>query len=318
MIKKVVLEQAAQEFAEATAKRPFVYELPPEQGREVLERLQSNLKVSMPDIDEEWIQVQGGPTGLVPVRIVKPKGATGTLPAIFYIHGAGWVFGSAHTHDRLVRELATRCGAAVVFPEYDRAPEAKYPVQIEQNHAAARWVMEHGGEKGLDADRMAVCGDSVGGNMAAVLALTAKERGDVRLRGQVLFYPVTDARFDTDSYQRFATGYYLSRDGMKWFWDQYTTDPSQRAESHASPLRARAEELRDLPPALVLNGEADVLCDEGQLYAARLREAGNDVTSVRLAGMIHDFAMLNVLRDTNAYKASMELATAMLRRWLSS
>lgn len=315
--KQIVLEKAAQEFADANAKRPFIYELPPEQGREVLEKLQSDPAVPRPEVDEEWIQVQGGPTGIVPVRIVRPKGATGTLPVIFYIHGAGWVFGSAHTHDRLVRELAVRTGAAVVFPEYDRAPEAKYPTQIEQNYAAAQWVAQHGAEKGLDPSRMAVAGDSVGGNMSIVLTLMAKERGDVRLLGQVLFYPVTDANFDTESYKQFATGYYLNRDGMKWFWDQYTTDPAQRAESHASPLRASDRELRGLPPALVLNGEADVLRDEGEAYAARLREAGNDVTAVQLAGMVHDFAMVDLLRDTNANKAAMGLAVAKLREWLN-
>ncbi|TYB66814.1 alpha/beta hydrolase [Nonomuraea sp. PA05] len=316
--KTVVLEPAAQQFADANAKPPFIYQVPPEQGREILEKLQSDPNVPKPEIDEEWIQVQGGPTGVIPVRIVKPKGATGTLPVIFYIHGAGWVFGSAHTHDRLVRELAVRCGAAVVFPEYDRAPEAKYPTQIEQNYAAAQWVMQHGDEKGLDASRMAVCGDSVGGNMSIVLAMMAKERGDVRLLGQALFYPVTDANFDTESYKQFATGYYLNRDGMKWFWDQYTTDPAQRNEPHASPLRAKDEDLRGLPPALVLNGEADVLRDEGEAFAGRLRQAGNDVTAVRLAGMVHDFAMVDLLRDTNANKTAMELATGMLRRWLGT
>nr|WP_055503733.1 alpha/beta hydrolase [Nonomuraea pusilla] len=316
MISKVVLEKAAQDFADANSKHPFIYELPPEQGREILERVQSGDGVPKPEIDEEWVQVQGGPTGMVPVRVVRPKGATGTLPVIFYIHGAGWVFGSAHTHDRLVRELAVRCEAAVVFPEYDRAPEARYPTQTEQNYTAAQWVMRDGPDRGLDSSRMAVCGDSVGGNMAAVLALMAKERGDVRLLGQVLFYPVTDAAFDTESYRQFATGYYLNRDGMKWFWDQYTTDPRQREEIHASPLRASTGQLRGLPPALVLNGEADVLRDEGEAYAAKLREAGVDVTAVRLAGMIHDFAMLDALRETRAYQAAMELATATLRRWL--
>ncbi|HEX2313264.1 MAG TPA: alpha/beta hydrolase [Thermomonospora sp.] len=315
---KVVLEKAAQDFADANSEHPFIYELPPEQGRQVLEDLQSDPNVPKPDIDEEWIQVQGGPTGVVPVRIIKPKGVTGTLPVVFYVHGAGWVFGSAHTHDRLCRELAVRSHAAVVFPEYDRAPEARYPTQIEQNYTAARWVMEHGSEKSLDASRMAVCGDSVGGNMSTVLSLMAKERGDVNLLCQVLFYPVTNADFDTESYHQFATGYYLNRDGMKWFWDQYTTDPQQRADIHASPLRASTEQLRGLPPALVLTGEADVLRDEGEAYAAKLREAGVDVTAVRLAGVIHDFAMIDLLRDTNANKAAMELATTALREVLGS
>ncbi|MER6947983.1 alpha/beta hydrolase [Nonomuraea sp. NPDC000554] len=316
--RKVVLEKAAQDFADANAKRPFIYELPPEQGRELLEKVQSDPSVPKPEIDDEWIQVQGGPTGVIPVRIVRPRGATGTLPVIFYIHGAGWVFGSAHTHDRLVRELAVRTNAAVVFPEYDRAPEAQYPTQIEQNYAAAQWVMEHGREKGLDPSRMVAAGDSVGGNMAAVLALMAKERQDVRLLGQVLFYPVTDASFDTGSYRQFATGYYLNRDGMKWFWDQYTTDPGRRGEIYASPLRATTGQVRDLPPALIINGEADVLRDEGEAYAAKLREAGVEVTAVRLGGMIHDFVMLDVLRDTHATRAAMDLATTAIRKALHS
>ncbi|MEU7003739.1 alpha/beta hydrolase [Nonomuraea sp. NPDC046570] len=314
--KKVVLEKAAQDFAYANSKPPFIYELPPEQGREVLEKLQSDPSVPKPDVDEEWIQVRGGPTGVIPIRIIKPKGATGTLPVIFYIHGAGWVFGSALTHDRLVRELAVGTHAAVVFPEYDRAPEAKYPTQIEQNYAAAQWVMNHGPEKNLDPARMAVAGDSVGGNMSAVLALMAKDRGDVNVVAQVLFYPVTDADFDTESYRQFATGYYLNRDGMKWFWDQYTTDPAQRAEVYASPLRASKDQLRGLPPALVLNGEADVLRDEGEAYAAKLREAGVEVTAVRLAGMVHDFAMVDLLRDTHANQTAMELAITSLRKAL--
>ncbi|MDL4773549.1 MULTISPECIES: alpha/beta hydrolase [Thermomonosporaceae] len=314
---RVVLERAAQEFADANARRPYIYELPPQEGREVLEKLQSDPSVPMPEIDEEWIQVHGGPTGVVPVRIVKPRDATGTLPVIFYTHGAGWVFGSAHTHDRLVRELAIRSDAAVVFPEYDRSPEAKYPTAVEQSYAAARWVMRHGAEKGLDPTRMAVAGDSVGGNMATVLALMAKDRGDVNVVGQVLFYPVTDADFDTESYHQFATGYYLNRDGMKWFWDQYTTAPEQRAEVYASPLRASVDQLRGLPPAMVLNGEADVLRDEGEAYAAKLREAGVEVTAVRLAGMVHDFAMIDLLRDTHANKAAMELATTALHEVLN-
>jgi acetyl esterase len=313
---RVVLEPSAQAFAEANSRPPFIYELPPEKGRQVLEDLQSDPSVSKPEIDEEWIQVKGGPTGVVPVRIIRPKGLTGALPVVFYIHGAGWVFGSAHTHDRLCRELAVGAQAAVVFPEYDRSPEAKYPTAIEQNYAAAQWVMQHGAEKQLDPSRMAVCGDSVGGNMAAVLCLMAKDRGDVLVNGQVLFYPVTNADFDTESYQLFGTGYYLNRDGMKWFWNQYTADPRQRSDIYASPLRATRQQLAGLPPAMILNGEADVLRDEGEAYASRLREAGVDVTAVRFAGMVHDFAMIDLLRDSDANKAAMELATSALRKAL--
>ncbi|MDX2599779.1 alpha/beta hydrolase [Streptomyces caniscabiei] len=307
-----VLEPAAAAFAEATANPPFLFELPPAEGRKAVDEVQSG-EIAMPETDEEWITVSGGPTGSVRARVVRPAGAEGVLPVILYIHGAGWVFGNAHTHDRLVRELAVGARAAVVFPEYDLSPEARYPVAIEQNYAVAKWVVEQGASKDLDGTRLAVAGDSVGGNMTAALTLMAKERGDVPLVQQVLFYPVTDASFDTGSYHQFATGYFLRRDGMQWFWDQYTTDEAERARITASPLRASVEQLKDLPPALVVTGEADVLRDEGEAYANKLREAGVAVTAVRFQGIIHDFVMLNALRETHAAEAAITLATTTLR-----
>ncbi|MET9459119.1 alpha/beta hydrolase [Streptomyces canus] len=307
-----VLEPAAQAFAEATANPPYLFDLGPVEGRKTVDEVQSG-EIAKPAVDEEWVTVQGGPTGSVRTRIVKPAGATGTLPVVIYLHGAGWVFGNAHTHDRLVRELAVGTGAAVVFPEYDLSPEARYPVAVEQNYAVARWVVEQGASKGLDATRIAVAGDSVGGNMTAALTLMAKERGDVPLVQQVLFYPVTDASFDTGSYRQFAEGYFLRRDAMQWFWDQYTTDEKQRAEITASPLRASVDQLRDLPPALVITAEADVLRDEGEAYANRLREAGVPVTAVRYQGIIHDFVMLNALRGTHAAEAAIAQAVSTLR-----
>ncbi|MEV7117376.1 alpha/beta hydrolase [Kitasatospora griseola] len=307
-----ILEPQAREFAEATANPPYLFDLGPEEGRKAVDEVQSG-EIELPAIDEEWITVPGGPTGSVRTRIVRPAGATGTLPVILYIHGAGWVFGNAHTHDRLVRELAVGAGAAVVFPEYDLSPEARYPVAIEQNYAVARWIVAEGAGEGLDATRLAVAGDSVGGNMSAALTLMAKERGDVPLVQQVLFYPVTDASFDTPSYHRFATGYFLRRDAMQWFWDQYTTDEQQRAEITASPLRATVEQLTGLPPALVVTGEADVLRDEGEAYANKLRQAGVPVTAVRYQGVIHDFVMLNALRGTHAAEGAISQAVATLR-----
>ncbi|MFF3875833.1 alpha/beta hydrolase [Streptomyces sp. NPDC001978] len=307
-----VLEPAAAAFTQATANPPYLFDLPPAEGRKAVDEVQSG-EIAKPDVDEEWITVSGGPTGSVRARIVKPAGAEGTLPVLVYIHGAGWVFGNAHTHDRLVRELAVGVGAAVVFPEYDLSPEARYPVAIEQNFAVARWIVEEGASKGLDADRIAVAGDSVGGNMTAALTLMAKERGGVPLVQQVLFYPVTDANFDTGSYHQFATGYFLRRDGMQWFWDQYTTDEAERAQITASPLRATTEQLTGLPPALVITGEADVLRDEGEAYANKLREAGVAVTSVRYQGIIHDFVMLDALRETHAAEAAINQAVATLR-----
>jgi acetyl esterase len=312
-----VLEPAAQSFAEATANPPFLFDLPPAEGRNAVADVQSG-EIAKPDVDEEWVTVSGGPTGEVQVRLVKPRGATKTLPVIFYIHGAGWVFGDAQTHDRLVRELAVGAGAAVAFPEYDRSPEARYPVAIEQNYTAARWVESDGAGKGLDASRIAVVGDSVGGNMAIALTLMAKERGGPALSAQVLFYPVTDANFDTPSYLQFAEGYFLRRDGMQWFWDQYTTDEAARNEITASPLRASLEQLAGLPPALVITGEADVLRDEGEAYANKLRLAGVPVTAVRYQGIIHDFVMLNALRETHAADAAIKQATQFLAEALGT
>ncbi|MFL5993110.1 MAG: alpha/beta hydrolase [Streptomyces sp.] len=307
-----VLEPAAQAFVEATANPPYLFDLGPVEGRKTVDEVQSG-EIAKPAVDEEWVTVQGGPTGTVRTRIVKPAGATGPLPVVIYLHGAGWVFGNAHTHDRLVRELAVGTGAAVVFPEYDLSPEARYPVAVEQNYTVAQWVVKQGAAKGLDATRIAVAGDSVGGNMTAALTLMAKERGDVPLVQQVLFYPVTDASFDTGSYHQFAEGYFLRRDAMHWFWDQYTTDEKQRAEITASPLRASVDQLRDLPPALVITAEADVLRDEGEAYANKLREAGVPVTAVRYQGIIHDFVMLNALRETHAAEAAIAQAVSTLR-----
>ena len=310
-----ILEPAAQAFAEATADPPFLFDLPLAEGRAAVDKVQSG-EVAKPDVDIEDTTVPGGPSGAVPVRIVRPKGATGALPVIVYIHGAGWVFGGTLTHDRLIRELAAGTGAAVVFPVYSLSPEAKYPTALEESYAVASWVAEHGAGKNLDGTRLVVAGDSVGGNMSAATTILAKERGGPKITAQVLFYPVTDANFDTGSYHQFAAGYFLRRDGMQWFWNQYTTDPDQRAQITASPLRASTDDLAGLPPALVITGEADVLRDEGEAYAAKLRSAGVSVIATRYGGIIHDFVMLNPLRETNAAGAAITQAQAYLRNAL--
>ena len=315
MTSKPVLEPAAEEFAGATANPPYLFDLGPDKGREVVDDVQSG-EIAKPDVDVTDMTVPGGPSGQVSVRVLRPLGTTGPLPVIVYIHGAGWVFGNAHTHDRLIRELAIGANAAVVFPNYSLSPDAKYPTAIEESYAVAQWVTQHAVEQNLDPARIAIAGDSVGGNMTAALTLLAKQRGDVNFAQQVLFYPVTDASFDTDSYHQFAEGYFLRRDAMQWFWDQYTTDPTQRAEITASPLRASLEELAGLPPALVITGEADVLRDEGEAYAAKLRAAAVPVTAVRYHGIIHDFVMLNALRDTHAATAAIAQANATLRTTL--
>ncbi len=310
--KNISLEPAAQAFVEATANPPYLYQLAPEDGRKAVDGVQDE-PIFKPAIDEEWIEIPGGPSGTVQVRIVRPAGVTGTLPVIVYTHGAGWVFGDAHTHDRLVRDLAVGANAAVVFPEYGRSPEVRYPHAIEQVWATAQWIARAGTDKNLDGTRLGVAGDSVGGNMTAALTLLAKERGGIDITAQVLFYPVTDAAFDTASYHEFAEGYFLTREGMKWFWDQYTTDEAERAQITASPLRATIDQLSGLPPALVITAEADVLRDEGEAYAAKLRQAGVPTTAVRYQGIIHDFVMVNSLHDTFAAKAAVAQAVAFLR-----
>jgi len=307
-----VLEPAAQEFADATDKPPFLFDLPVEEGRRTVDSVQDG-DVPAPAVDVTDLTIPGGPSGQVSIRVYRPAGSTGPLPVLLYTHGAGWVFGNAHTHDRLVRELTVRANAATVFTEYSLSPEAKYPTAIEEVYAALQWIAAEGAAQDLDASRIAVAGDSVGGNMTAAITLMAKERGGPAIAAQLLYYPVTDAAFDTGSYLQFAEHHWLRRDAMQWFWDQYTTDPAQRAEPTASPLRASLEQLAGLPPALVVTGEADVLRDEGEAYAAKLRSAGVLVTAVRYGGAIHDFVMVNSMRDTRAATAATAQGGEFLR-----
>jgi acetyl esterase/lipase len=313
---KHFLEPAAQEFADATSKPPFLYELGPDGARKVLDDVQA-APIAKAKVADKWITVPAD-VGEVRVRIVKPLDAIDALPTILYMHGGGWVLGNAGTHDRLVRELAVGVNAAVVFVEYDRSPEAHYPVAIEQGYATAQWITQHAAAEGLDATRMAVAGDSVGGNMTAALAILAKQRGDVTFVQQSMYYPVTDAGQDTDSYREFAEGPFLLAKSMAWFWDAYLPDDAKRAEITASPLRASIEQLAGLPEAFVIVDENDVLRDEGEAYARKLVEAGVRTTSVRYNDIHHDFMMLNPLRETAAATGAIEQAIHVLRKALGT
>jgi acetyl esterase/lipase len=310
------LEPAAAELVDATSRPPFIYQLDPAAARKVLDDLQA-APIELAEVDERWITVPAS-VGEVRVRIVTPKGAEGPLPAVLYIHGGGWVLGNAGTHDRLVRELAVGARAALVFVEYDRSPEARYPVAIEQAYAVAEWITASGAEHGLDASRLAVAGDSVGGNMTAAVTLMAKQRGTVRFVHQSMYYPVTDAAQDTASYREYAEGWYLAAAGMAWFWDAYLQDAEKRSEITASPLRASLEELAGLPPAFLIVDENDVLRDEGEAYARKLTEAGVRTVSVRYNGTVHDFMMLNPLRATAATSAAIAQAITVLRHALGT
>jgi acetyl esterase/lipase len=222
----------------------------PSEARAVLEGLQSSVKVDLPkaNVAERTINTEGQAVKLV---VVRPAGVTGTLPAFMFFHGGGWVLGDFPTHERLVRDLVAGSGAAAVFVEYDRSPEAPYPVAINQAYAATSWVAAHGSEIGVDGRRLAVAGNNVGGNMAAVVALMAKDRGRPDIKCQVLLWPVTNAAFDTASYDDFAEGHFLTRNMMKWFWDSYTTDPRERQDVYTSPLQASNERLKGLAPAII-------------------------------------------------------------------
>ena len=309
----IVLEPAAQEVADAFSKPPFLYELEYPAARKILDDAQVAARVEMLPIDEEWVTVPSA-YGDARVRLIRPKGADGILPVILYMHGGGWVLGNAATHDRLVRELAVGAEAALAFVEYPNAPEGRYPVAIEQGYATAQWITREGATKALDPSRMAVAGESVGGDMSAALTLMAKERDDVRFVHAGIYYPVTDAAMDTDSYEEFADGPYLRRKSMEWFWDAYLPDLAKRKEITASPNQATVEQLRGLPPTLLLVDEADVLRDEGEAYAAKLRRAGVPVTTVRYDGTIHDFMLLNSMSQTRATRAAVAQAIAFLRQ----
>jgi len=292
-----------------------IEQLTPKDARAVLVGAQSGVKLTLPkaDVSEKTIQVNGQPLQLT---IVRPAGVKGELPVFMFFHGGGWVLGDFPTHERLVRNLVVGSGAAAVFVNYTPSPEAHYPVAINQAYAATKWVAEHGKEINVDGQRLAVAGNSVGGNMAAVVALMAKDQGTPAIRFQVLLWPVTDASFDTGSYNQYAEGHFLTRNMMKWFWDNYTTDAKQRNEIYASPLRATTAQLKGLPPALVQTASADVLRDEGEAYARKLDEAGVAVTSVRYNGMIHDYGLLNVVSQVPAVRSAMLQASEELKQHL--
>jgi acetyl esterase len=301
------LEMQTQRFVDAAAGGPPLYTLSPEDARNVLEQAQAgDVRKQPADIEDKVLPV--GPSGRVSVRIVRPKGADGKLPVVVYVHGGGWILGSSSTHDRLIREIANGARAAVVFVNYTPSPEAHYPVAIEEAYAAAKYVADHADELGIDASRLAIAGDSVGGNMATALTMLAKERGGPTIRFQALFYPVTDATFDTESYRKFAEGPWLTRRNMQWFFDAYAPDVASREQPTISPLRATLEQLEGLPPALIITDENDVLRDEGEAYAHKLMDAGVRVKAMRALGTIHDFMMLNALADTPAVRAALEIA----------
>ena len=309
-----LLEPATRKFVENVNKQGGtpIYKLSPKDARKVLSDLQASEVAKLP-VDVEDLNIPAGPDGQVSIRIIRPKGNKEVLPVVMYFHGGGWVLGDKGTHDRLVREIANGAGAAVIFVNFTSSPEAQYPEPIEEAYTATKYIAENGKNLNLDSSRLAVAGDSVGGNMAAAVLLLAKERGGPKIDYQVLFYPVTDANFDTASYQQFASDIWLTREAMKWFWDNYLPDKEARKQPTASPLQASVEQLKGQPPALIITDENDVLRDEGEAYAHKLIQAGVNVTAVRYMGTIHDFVMLNPLAGTPATCSAVGLVNENLR-----
>lgn len=271
----VPLEPAADKVCDQPSVPPSIFQLPPEEGRKVLEKAQ-DMPVYRYPASVSFDCVNTGKWGSIPVYFISPKEEK-FKNIIFYIHGAGWVFGSFHTHEKLVRELAARTDSLVIFPEYSRSPEAKYPMAI------------------------------------AMVLMSLMRHGPV-IHRLLLYYPVTNACFDTPSYRQFATDYYLYREGMKWFWNQYTDSCEERNEITASPLRAGSDCLKGFPPTMIINGQADVLRSEGEAFGEKLRCAGVDVTAVQIQGTIHDFVMLNALDQTNACRTAMDVSVGWLNR----
>ncbi len=308
------LEPVTRAFVENVNKQGGtpIYELSPENARKVLSDLQAAEVAKLP-ADIEDLNLPVGPGGQVSVRIIRPKGSKENLPAIMYFHGGGWVLGGKDTHDRLVREIANGANAAVVFVNFTLAPDAKYPTQIEEAYAATKYIAENGKNLKLDPSKIVLAGDSVGGNMVAAVLLLAKERNGPKIAYQVLFYPVTDANFETLSYKQFATEIWLTREAMKWFWNNYLPDEEARKQPTASPLQASIDQLKGQPSALIITDENDVLRDEGEAYAHKLIQAGVNVTAVRYLGTIHDFVMLNALAGTPATCRAIDLMNETLK-----
>lgn len=292
-----------------------VESLPIADARKVLEDAQSSVNVDLSGIEEsEKTITQDGYT--IRLNIVRPQGNKNKLPVFIFIHGGGWVLGDYPTHKRLVRDLVVTSGFCAVFVNYSPSPEAKYPTAINEIYAATKWVSQHGEEINVDGKKLAVVGNSVGGNMSIVTCLRAKEENGPEIKVQLLLWPVTDATFDWDSYTLYGKQRFLTTPLMKWMFDQYTTDEEERKNIHLSPLQASIEELRGLPPTLITVAENDILRDQGEALGRKLDEAGVRVSTIRFNGVIHDWGMLNGYARIPETCSLIGISAAMLKYYL--
>ena len=291
----------------AAAASPPLETLTPEAARPLTARLQA-LAGPPEGIARVESRTIAGPAGDIPVRIYTPQG-DGPFPAFVYYHGGGWVLGDLDAVDVPCRRIANRAACVVVSVDYRLAPEHKFPAAVEDAYAVAAWLAANGSSIGVDASRLAVGGDSAGGNLAAVVALMARDKAAFSLRHQVLLYPVTNRDFSTRSYRENGEGYYLTRAAMEWFWNHYLGDERDARHPYASPMRA--DDHRGLAPALVITAEYDPLRDEGEAYAQRLADADVPVLARRYPGMIHGFCWIPGAIEQG--KHALDLAAATLK-----
>jgi acetyl esterase len=303
-------------LAEVNKNSSPYWELPGPQVRAVLTGLQAKTHVDMSGVTTTEKTISEGGRD-VKLYVMKPERLKDAPPVIMFIHGGVWIAGNFENHKRLVRDLVVGTDAAVVFPEYTPIPDAVYPTQIEEIYGAVKWVAAHGEEIGVDGRRLAIAGNSVGGNMSAALTLMTKDRGGPKILFQALLIPATDTNFETESYRTFDTGRFLPRAFMQFGWNIYAPDAKTRKEPYAAPLQANIELLRGLPPALVITAENDPLRDEGEAYARKLKEAGVEVTAIRYEGMIHDFVLLNGIRDVPGTQAALRQISAEIKQRLN-
>lgn len=313
------LNTETEEFITAVEEQAAapLYELSPIEARNFLLTIQEkNHKEIEAEIHDKKIQLDNAP-GLE-IRIVRPKGTKEKLPVILYIHGGGWIMGEKDTHDMLIRKLANCTNTAVIFPSYSPSPEARYPEALNQIYGVLQYIKKNSDDLNINSDKIVIAGDSVGGNMAAAVTIMSKKENGPRIIMQALFYPVTNADMDTKSYDYFKDGPWLTKKAMEWFWDAYVPDKKERDSIYISPLKASIEDLKGLPPALIITDENDVLRDEGEAYARKLEQAGVKVISARINGTHHDFMMLNALINTEPARGAFILACNAIKNALYS
>lgn len=292
-----------------------VESLPVSDARNVLVDTQAAIKVDISGIEETEKVILADERD-IKLYIVRPEKAKGKLPVFIFIHGGGWVLGDYQTHKRLVRDLVVESGYACVFIEYSRSPEAKYPIALNECYAATKWVAEHGDEINVDGKRLAIVGNSAGGNMTIGTCLKAKDNKGPDIKCQILLWPYSDAGINTESFKKYGEERFLTKSLMIWMRDNYLSDRTQHDDIYVSPVRATINQLKGLPPTLIEVAENDILRDAGEELGRKLDEAGVDVTTVRFNGVIHDWGLLNGYADLPSTRNMIIFTAAMLKKYL--